>query len=71
MDQDAAVEQPQPSRIRPITVFAVLVLSSISGAAFAQVSPSEPIPDSIGQPDTAVLESEAIGTSDPLAFLVE
>lgn len=71
VNQDSALEQLQPSRIRSITIFAVLVLSSISGAALAQLSRSDAIPDSIGQPDTGVLETETVWTPDPLAFSSE
>jgi len=55
---------PQPSRLRSITIFAVLVVASISGAAFAQLTAPEPMPESIGQPDTQL----DITPADPLAF---
>lgn len=71
MTQDAALEQPQPSRIRSIIIFAVLVFSSISGAAVAQFTPTGSVPDSIGQPDTGLVETEDSETPDPLAFLTE
>jgi len=68
VNKDAASEQPGPSKIRSIVIFAVLVISSVSGAAVAQVSATDTVPDSIGQPDTEVVEIEAEPTPDPLAF---
>ena len=62
MNQDAALQQKQPSRIRSITIFGVLVLASVSGAAFAQITAADPIPDTLGQPDTADI------SPSPLAF---
>ena len=61
VNQDAPL-QSQPSRIRSITIFGVLVLASISGAAFAQFTAADPMPDSFSQPDTVQVNP------DPLAF---
>ncbi|MFW2381400.1 MAG: hypothetical protein ACN4GZ_06530 [Acidimicrobiales bacterium] len=71
MNKDATLEQPQPSKVRSIVIFAVLVISSVSGAAVAQISAPNSVPDSIGQPDTEVLEIEVEPVPDPLAFREE
>ncbi|NNE95095.1 MAG: hypothetical protein HKN24_03625 [Acidimicrobiales bacterium] len=71
MSSAAAKPQPQASRIGSITILAVLVLASLSGAVFAQFTGGEAVPDSIGQPDdpalTAVVDT-ATTVPDPIAF---
>ena len=71
MTLDAPSARLQPSRIRSFTIVTVLVTASISGAAVAQLT-ADPVPLSIGQPDTAlVAETPADGsalTPAPLAF---
>ncbi len=71
--QDASSAQLQPSRIRSIIIFAVLVTASISGAVVAQFT--EPaMPVSIGQPDVATANTAGAqsvtddNAPDPLAF---
>jgi hypothetical protein len=68
VNQDAAFKQTQSSRIRSVTIFAVLVMSSISGAAVAHLAGSDSVPDSIGQPDTWLLETPTIDSPDSMAF---
>ncbi|NNF55164.1 MAG: hypothetical protein HKN03_12070 [Acidimicrobiales bacterium] len=71
MTPDASTARLQPSRIRSFTILTVLVVASISGAAVAQLT-ADPVPLSIGQPDTVIgTETPADaspGTPAPLAF---
>lgn len=71
MTPDASLARLQPSRIRSFTIFTVLVVASISGAAVAQLT-ADPVPVSIGQPDTVIgTETPVDASADipaPLAF---
>jgi hypothetical protein len=69
--RDATVEHQRATRIWAITVFTILVMSSISGAAFAQLTRPNSVPDSIGQFDTELLEIHAVESPDSMAFTSE
>ena len=74
MSTAATTPKPQPSRIGSITIFAVLVLASLSGAAVAQFTAGEAVPDSIGQPDNpglTVVVDPPTSAPDPIAFTGE
>lgn len=71
VNPNAALEQTRASRMGAITIFTVLMLSSISGAVFAQFTGADSVPDSIGQFDTGLWDVDTVESPDSMAFRSE